>query len=311
MSNVTRTIEYRRANWFVHSEPLEILLRRAWKKQKTQVERTVRHYDGADLVGLNCKKYGGGGIAIHCAKYVDQQAVGTIPMNPKAEATLGERSPRQGENFLNSDLMAVIRGNNVVTLNAGINAALLRVYLQGLFRASKLDEDSTGFNLTRVANLDRIAMIEASGVAKIDLKLGLSEAAAMDISEMANGKGFWSKVTSGIAEPVQAIIAQDDNLNQLSKTEKGTVLLSINVPKGDLEVAKMGLNYLAAAVVDEKDADNFIIHLRNGQTIKPSEIAVRKRVDLDPVANSVSVEGAWKELNNYMNELTENGQIEA
>jgi hypothetical protein len=40
------------------------------------------------------------GFAVHCARYTDGQAVGTIPMAPAAEVTLGERSPDASENFL-------------------------------------------------------------------------------------------------------------------------------------------------------------------------------------------------------------------
>ena len=95
------------------------------------------------------------------------------------------------------------------------------------------------------------------------------------------------------------------------RAERGTVTVSINVPKGDLTAAKTGLNKLAEQVVEDNESEGFVIHLRDGATIKPDEVSVRKQVQIEAAANSVSVFQAWDEMNTYMAELLENGQEKA
>ncbi len=105
--------------------------------------------------------------------------------------------------------------------------------------------------------------------------------------------------------------ARDETFEELRSAEKGSVKVSINVPKSDLEVAKSALNELAEEVLEDEESDGFVIHLRDGATIKPSEVSVRKQVRLESVANSVSVYQAWDAMETYMAELQENGQLEA
>ena len=64
-------------------------------------------------------------------------------------------------------------------------------------------------------------------------------------------------------------------------------------------------------MVEDEDSEGYTIHLGNGDTIKPNEVSVRKQVQLDAVANSVSVFQAWQAMQEYIVELMENGQVEA
>ncbi len=54
--------------------------------------------------------------------------------------------------------------------------------------------------------------------------------------------------------------------------------VSINVPKGDLNAAKEGLAQLSEEVVEDEKSESYIIHLGNGDTIKPNEVSVQKRL---------------------------------
>lgn len=311
MPRQAKTIEYRRARWLVENLSLENLTRQAWLMFETQIERTVIQRDNSAISGLRANDLHASGFAIHCARYTDQQGIGTIPMIPTANADIGERVPEEDENFMNSDFMALVRGNHVIALNAGRNAAALRVFLAGLFHNAEFDEEALRFELARIGNLDKLAMIEAVGVKSLDLNVDISKAAAIELGEGLNPGGIWSNITRNIGEKFQSIIARDEEISQLGLAEKGRVTVSINVAKGDLQVAKRGLDHLAEAVAADDDADDFLITLRNKQTIKPSEVTVRKQVRLDAVANSVSVDQAWAEMRTFMNELIQNGQIEA
>ena len=87
--------------------------------------------------------------------------------------------------------------------------------------------------------------------------------------------------------------------------------VSINVPKGNLNAAKEGLAQLSEEVVEDEKSESYIIHLGNGDTIKPNEVSVRKQVKLEAAANSVSFFQAWEAMQEYIGELIDDGQVGA
>lgn len=311
MVRLTRTLEYRRARFLNEREPLEALTRRAWAQFPTQAERIIVSADNRSSCGISSRDFGENGFAIHCARYTDGQSVGTIPIEPAPEVNICEKAPDPGENFLNSDLMALVKGNHVICMNCGRNAGALRIYLQRLFKRANFEENAEQFELIRIANPDMVAVIDAIGVKQIDLEVGISEAAAGELINPLGIHGPWQDVKRHVVGAFNAITARDESIEQLRLAERGTVTVSIKVPRGDLQVAKEGLDEFSELIADDDESESFKIHLRNGNFIRPSEISVSKKVRLQAVANSVSVFEAWDEMIRYLEELTENRQIEA
>ena len=289
LAKLLKTLEYRRARFLDDSQNLEQLVRNAWGLFPTQTDRTVTHSDDKSLSGLRKKDFGGNGIAVHCARFTDGQGVGTIATAPVSEVDVQEQAPNHGENFLNSDLMAVIGGNHVICMNCGRNAGSLRIYLQQLFRKANFPDASRQFEIVRIGSPDKLAAIQTLGVSKIDLKVDISETTAAELLEQNGGGGIWSSVTHGIGEVFHALTARDDTVEQLRLAEKGSVTVSINVPNNDLATAKNGLDEFAEDIVEDEESDSFVIHLRGGRTIKSDEVSVRKSVRIEATANSVSV----------------------
>ena len=232
-------------------------------------------------------------------------------MAPAETADISERTPARGENFLNSDFMALIKDNHVVGLGCGRNAGSLRVYLENLFRKAEFDDATRQFELVRIGSPDKLAMIQNVGVKRIDMNVDISDASASDLIDRRDGRGIWDRVQRNVGAALNALTAPDDELRQIRAMEKGTVTLSINVQKGDLLTVRRGLDHLAEEITEDDEADDFVIHLRDGKTtIKPSEVAIRKQVRLETAANSVSVREAWDSMENYFSELSDTGQIE-
>lgn len=311
MARQTKTLEYRRARFLDDGQNLEGLVRQAWGQFVTQAERTITFSDGRASCGLRARDCEDKGFAIHCGRYTDGQGVGTIPTVPAPEVEVGERAPAPGENFLNSDLMALISGNHVICMNCGRNAGSLRIYLQQLFRKAEMPEPSRQFELVRIGSSDKLAIIEAVGVKSVDLEVDISEAAAFEVVEGLGRGGIWQAFKQNFGGALAAVTARDESVEQIRKAERGTMKVSINVPKGDLDAAKHGLDDFAEEVVEDEDSGTFVIHLRDGATIRPDEVSVRKQVKLETAANSVSVFQAWDAMVAYMGELNENGQLEA
>jgi hypothetical protein len=284
-------------------------VRQAWALFSNQTGRTVRRWDGSSIVGLSSSPPQLSNITIHCARYVDRQGVGSITMEPSDNVIVENREPDENENFLNSDFFALFQGNNVLTVGAGRNAKVLSDYLAGIFEAAKIDNRAQNFFLARVGDPDRLAMIDASGVKSVDLKVDISEAHAAAMSEIHSGDGIWTRAKRAIGQQLSAIVEQDDTTRAINQAQKGTVNVSIRIKEGDLEAAKSGLNNLASAIVDDDDSANFSIVLRNDQVIGADEIALRKRININAVANSVATSEVWAEMRIYMRELISGGQL--
>lgn len=311
MAKLTKTLEYRRARFLDDGQNLEQLVRQAWGMYGTQAERTITVGGDRSTTGLRCYDFQAVGFAVHCGRYIDGQGVGTIPTAPAAEVDIGEQAPSPGENFLNSDLMAVVKGNHVVCMNCGRNGGSLRIYFQQLFRKAGFDDASRQFELARIANPDKVAIIQALGVKSIDLELDIAEATAAELINGAAPVGVWGSMVSGISGAFQAITGIDETVEQIRQAEKGSVKISINIPKGDLNAAKHGLAQLSEEIVEDEEAEDYVIRLVGGDTIKPKEVSVRTQVRLEASANSVSVYQAWEAMQVYMVELDENGQLDA
>ena len=311
MAKQTKILEYRRARFLDDGQNLEQLVRQAWGQFETQADRTITVGGDRSTAGLRARDFNGDGFAVHCGRYIDGQGVGTIQTAPAPEVNVGEQSPKLGENFLNSDLMALIKGNQVICMNCGRNAGSLRIYFQQLFRKAGFDDASRQFELVRIANPDKVAIIVAVGVKRVDLEISIADATAAELIDGIGGGSIWHNITNSFGGAFQAITGQDETVEQIRQAEKGTMKVSINVPKGDLSAAKEGLAQLSEEVVEDEDSEGYTIHLGNGDTIKPNEVSVRKQVNLEAAANSVSVLQAWDAMQGYMAELMENGQVEA
>lgn len=312
MPQINKTLEYRRARFIDPAgQDLEQLTRHAWGQFATHVDRAVNGSNHATIAGMRGQDAGGLGFSVHGARFNDGQGIGTIPMVPAAEVDLGERPPNAGENFVNSDFLALIRGNHVICLNCGRSGGALRSYLSALFKKAGMPIETQQFELVRVGNPKNLAIIENVGVKSIALKVDISEAAAVEVIDGDGGGGAWQNAVKYIGEAFRGLTAADADLRQLREAEQGTVTVLINVKKGDLSTARDGLDHLAGEFVDDDEADGYVIHLRDKTKITPSEVSVQKSVRLEAHANSVSVFQAWDAMRTYMEELEENGQLGA
>ena len=79
----------------------------------------------------------------------------------------------------------------------------------------------------------------------------------------------------------------------------------------DLESAREELGNIAENIVENNEAEGFVVHLHDGNTIKSDEVSVKKEVRLEAKANSVDVKQTLQEMKQYMKELDESGQLRA
>ncbi|EEX16194.1 conserved hypothetical protein [Citreicella sp. SE45] len=313
MAPVYRFIEYHRVFWFGEGAGnLEEAVRDAYAVLPNSRDRVVERADGASDMGAMFALYEGEGVAIHCTRYVEGQPAGVVSMIAQNQTPVAERAPGNQENFLHRDFIAFIRGDHVVTMNAAQGGASVRAFLHGLFRLAELEEHRSQFGLMKRPALDQIARIEAGGgVESIQLDLSIDEATALAVEDANPAHPGWNarRILSPLKEMMSDLFMADIPASDVGQSEKGRLRLSISVPQGDLVAAKDGLDGLGELLVEDEDARDYMIRLRNGDQIRPNEMAVKKRVRIERLANTVSTGQVIEEMRTFMQELNASGQL--
>ena len=310
MPAVTKTLEYRRARFNENNINLEMLTRAAWAMFPTHMERSVPGSNHATVTGLQGRDFGTLGFAIHGARYHAGQGVGIIPMVPSTTVELGERPPEDGENFLSSDFLALIKDNHLICLNCGRGGGALRAYLSNLIAKSGRPPVDQQFELNRVARPKHFEMLRKVGVAHVDMRINL-KAATLDVLEENSGRpvGFWGAIRQQVGELVATMARKDSEIGNLRDAENGYVTVSIDLQKRDITRARHGMDRLASELVEDDEADDYVIRLKDSTKITPNEMSVQKLVKLEARANSVGVGQAWEAMCRYVKDLDEVGQL--
>ncbi len=310
---VYRFLEYRTALWVGGPRSLEAELRSASAALGNNTQRIVERADGASVMGLRIEDTRTLGMLVHCARYVNDQPTSVVSMVEQPAAMLGQRRPGNAENFVQSDFMAAIHGNHVVSLNAGQKAASLREYLRGLFRLAGLQEESGMFDLVRMANINVAQKIRSSGgVASLEVDLALQEAAYVWMQDRrqrrAQQRSRMGAMRDRMADLVGDIFADDRQGQGIATSRKGTVRMVVSVPSGDLQPAKVSLDQTTMDLLEDEET-GYVVRLRNGDTIRPEEASLRKRIRLEREGNSVNALAARDEILRYMSELSDDGHM--
>ena len=108
----------------------------------------------------------------------------------------------------------------------------------------------------RIANPEKVAIIDAAGVKRVDLKIDIAEATAAELIDGTGGGDVWNNITDSLVKAFQAIPGPDKTVEQIRQAEKGTMKVSISVPKGNLNAAKEGLAQLSEKVVEDEKSES-------------------------------------------------------
>lgn len=304
MDKIKKTLEYRRASFNTkNGQVLEDLVRNAWGQFGTHVERTVDIGDGRSYSGLRASNGLYTGFAIHCGRFTDNQSMGTIPQAPSRAAAVGVCPPPAGENFLDFDLMAYIKGNEVICLSCGVNASRLTVYLRELIKKASLEDQAGEFILNKVSDYDKISLIKEHGVKKIDLGLSVSDALADRLVDYSPRKGNVQSFKHAATDIVRSVFHQYEPLKELQKSDEEIFKVTIDVMGRNVEPARQDISEFAKKIVDDEEIESFAIHLKDGSIIRSDEMSVKKSVMIEALAKSVDVHNAWKEMDTYMDEV--------
>lgn len=167
---------------------------------------------------------------------------------------------------------------------------------------------SAEFILRKVGDINKLQMIQSSGVKAITLDADIFDA-TLDAMERQTVS---SKLSGSLMDELKALVLKDYGQEELDRAENLTakIVITYDKRKKKAVLGREALESIAAKIVDEEDDNGFMIKTLSGETIRGSQIAVRTSVPLPKHGKSVWRDAAWDALNTYYLQLRENNTLE-
>ncbi len=320
-----KTVYYRRASFQkVTKTSLETLVKRAHKKYTTSAQRTFQGNYGLEIQCAKSLKTQHG-MVLHITSSIPDQPASAIAKPSKAKDSNTQDVPApEGSDFLVGDIFVLIKGNHVMLCQSlGAREALAHKYFSEIL--IKLGEDRAGvaLDLEKIANYDKVKMIQKEGVRAIELDANLYEASVAQMerdNKKKKKKASIVDIPGMIAGDILKVFATDKTLNEIKAAENVSMKLSIRFDgkeamkhRDDDEFGKAGKSRLKKAskmVVDDfgdRSLDGFKIETFSGNIISSDEIKIAAPYSIKVSGNSLNVKSAWKALVSFYNKLDAQG----
>ena len=234
------------------------------------------------------------------------EAASVIPMaNGAGEVDVRTINPPNDAEFMDGDAFLHVSGDDVLLCATGVRDGALIELFRKLFVAAKLSKDAQQFNLSKIANADKLKLIQSNGVASIELKAMVYQASA----DYVRRKSQAFSIAGAAAKHIKAIFG---NENDVTKDGLQTaVVIKVNGrdrkhrPGAEERLEQLALDLIS----NQENDDHFTINLRNGQRISEDEIYVKSTAVLARRGKSVERDHAWQELGNFYTQLVTSGVV--
>jgi hypothetical protein len=303
-------VSYRRAEWFIEKPEtinLGMCIAEAVKNCTTAASRTIKRGDDQEIRLAAILTDKGGGHYLHLIVDTPGESASVVPKAAPAVIafSVGVTAPPAGQDFMDGDAFVYVLKNNVCLCTTGITDAAVRYFLANFFEVAKIRKDATSFDLIKVADVSKLALIESQGVQEIELRGTLYDATARYIHR--NGQPV--SLIREFAKQFRSVLGVPNDVNP------DAIRVSINLVadkrRTGLALGEKRLQELAISAIEhlEKD-DEFVIITKEGQRISNDEIFMKSAVKIEALGKSVSRDHAWNELQIFYAELAETGALE-
>jgi hypothetical protein len=304
-----KTVSYRRAEW-VNDDPsslnLGMCLKQAADKLKSVDERTIVRASGQHvrLVSMKASK---GGYLLHFTADTPGESASIVPKRAITvdEIQVGTAAPPADAEFMDGDAFLYVNGNDVCFCATGLRDSTIRHVLQEFFKLASIRKDAQQFDLLKIADVNKVKLLQSQGVAEIELRSTLSTATV----SYNRRKHQSQSIVGAAAKQVKAVLGKEHDVT----SDALRVMLVIKTDRRRLGIAlgEKRLKTLATNVINnQEDDDEYIIVTKSGQRIGPSEILMRSTVMIDSIGKSVERDKAWKELQAFYEVLESSGALE-
>lgn len=254
-----------------------------------------RHYDFKAGVGH----------FIHIVAFTPGEEATIVPHGHSGD--LATTPPPVDADFMDGDIMAIISGNDVVLCSNSLHDKQLERFLVKYLDLAGLNGPDQIFELSKIANVNRIKMIHDQGVKEIQFDASLFEASFLHVEQ----ETIRRKLTGSIMNEFRALLFKDDEEVDLEETENLTVklVLTYDKRKKGADFGRKKLEMMADRAYTEDD-EGIKIVTYNGDTVSASDITLKKSVSINKHGKTVWYADAWKEIELYYQELKAGGFLE-
>jgi len=314
-----KKLYYLRAKWDNQGKvTLESLLREAHKTMLTTGDRIFASSPG-EIKGAHVKDTEDR-MFFHIASYVPGEPTSTIDKDRTAQrATITVEPAPDGKDFLDGDIFVLVKDNHVIICPSRARENVARNYFSSVLLKFDKKNEASSLELCKVANSNKLNMLEKEGVKEIILDTSLYEASLMQLNKKHEKV---STIKAVIAQQLMRIFAQDPTLSNISEIENLNISLSIKFDgqegkkkhaspifgdSGRKRLLKTSEKIIAE--YEEDREDGFTIVTGSGNTITADQVRISDNSNIEAFGKSLSCSDAWDKLSNYFDRLKSNGVL--
>ncbi|CAA0111679.1 Uncharacterised protein [BD1-7 clade bacterium] len=322
-----KKLYYRRVIWagIEDPKPLEDLLVQAHNNSllSTVGSRTFAIGNDTEIKGADHQS-DENGLFLQITKSVPGQPTSTIDRSPeKNKSAVDAFDAPDGKDYLEGEIFVLVKGNDVILCPSGARESAVDTYFTKVLEKMDLDHYAVQLRLTKVANADRIKLIQSVGVKEIRLNSSLYQASMM---QMDSESVKVESTLAAVASQVKRIFAQDPSLRDIGALENLDVNLSIRYDgktgclkssksnpdfgvSGKKRLNDTAINLITEVDKNDYDGDGFTIVANNDVEIKSTEMRVSDSKKIASLGRSISKVDAWDKLRIYYTELKGSGVL--
>jgi len=256
-------------------------------------------YDGQVVEVRNTRRIRGGPTLIHLVAYTPDDQISVVPRAGDEDAAdLALIDPPEGAEFLDGELMLLVRDNDVAICRSGLGERGFLAYVFHLAERSGIPRGDALFQLMKRADINKLEMIQREGIKRLSMN-SLAHSASV---ERARRETVKEKILGNLLDEVKAIIGVDEMIPQDAENLKVEVLLSFDKRRGT-DIDQRQIAHLAERVLAEDEDEGFMIETLSGRKIRAEDIVLSKSVQIVAFGKSIHHDDAWGELRQFYGEL--------
>jgi hypothetical protein len=293
--------------WRGEQHKFQQLLERVHSRYRSAGKRTISYRNNTLLTCLDSRQRHGF-LELHLANYNPDFPASILPKELSAPTVdSGETPPPKGSDYIQGDIMAIIKDNDVLYCCSGLHSSAVRGYAAGIFNKAEMPSINTRYTLEKVAAKDKVEMIREEGVKRIELRSSLYQAEFAMADRRTKSETLLQSFKNGLK---QVFNDEYRNIEMARQLENVSVDLQIsyNPNKKEADLLEIPFSAMAEQIADEDDL-GYTIVTKSNSNIRPDELSLNKKEYISRHGNSIDKFDAWDTLETWYRELADKAMI--
>lgn len=220
-----------------------------------------------------------------------------IQVAPSQIDDLRLEPPPADADYLDEEMMVLVRGNDVLICRCGLSDGAFTSYVERTALRFEIQPELSRFALGKQIDMNQMEMIVREGVHQLKFNAVSSSVAAQE----AERRTVKKKLVGSVLDELKDILGMEGEVPEDAENIKVEVALSFDKRAGGAIEREQILN-LAQSVLHEED-QGFAIKTMSGKTIRAGDVLLSTKVRMPKFGKSVRHTDAWNHLAAYDHEL--------